>query len=631
MDAVISIGGQSLIDGLLRILGPALEPLRAPLPIALPGVTNGFLTIRTIRAARPSSQPSTMELELALDLRGDVLFVANVANNVLSFSGALTLGATQNAGTIRDPQRTAALQGLTGSPTATLQMPATNMPLDLNQMQGTIQVPPAGTTLPSIPFPAVVPVPVVFTPRPLTARVFFTPIVNGQSLFGNVADITAATAFGVEFDFGTPTVNAIVLGATFIADLQASLSSALSVIGNQLALSVPGLVQATPNVSGVSSALAGAIPAAAQSLLATAFDQLRARTGRLIYPVPGAGASCEVRALPTVAKARLTAAADSSLLLQIGVDRTAIPPTDSFPLFIPTAAIDTGVTIDNGYLRDLLVCLIEKVPHISLPPGPPAITNTATVRGATWGTAAAPVTVALGPISMRGTLALAITGVPAGPGAVPSAKTITLTFTLSQAIGAPLVIGSALDVGLLVTIPIAFDLSKLATLTALRDLGIPAPAVTFGIGGGLTAMLIIFAIVIAAAPLVGPFPVIWPGLAALAFLIGSLPHIVVGIVRGLLLNAVNHLLGGLRLLESPAALPSGIFEAFGPLVPTTMVVDDLVAGGVLQTPTAPWALRPIVTRGLPTVRQPGGLPGGGLGTTLPPPGTTPGFGTTSGG
>lgn len=77
----------------------------------------------------------------------------------------------------------------------------------------------------------------------------------------------------------------------------------------------------------------------------------------------------------------------------------------------------------------------------------------------------------------------------------------------------------------------------------------------------------------------------------------AIPFIVTGIVGGLLATNIGQVLGGLhRALESPAALPPGIFEAFGKLVPTTMVVDDLEAGGVLETPTSPWAVLPLLQK-----------------------------------
>ena len=52
-------------------------------------------------------------------------------------------------------------------------------------------------------------------------------------------------------------------------------------------------------------------------------------------------------------------------------------------------------------------------------------------------------------------------------------------------------------------------------------------------------------------------------------------------------------------LRSPAAIPFGIFEAFGKLVPAKITLDDLVATGTLATPVSPWGLLPLP---LPAIR-----------------------------
>src|SRR5437016_10888627 len=92
MDAVISIGGQSFVDGLLRILNPALQPVRDPLPVPIPGLTNGVLRIRSIQTVLPSAQNGTIELAVEIDLSAELLLVATVNAGVLDLNLLPTFG-----------------------------------------------------------------------------------------------------------------------------------------------------------------------------------------------------------------------------------------------------------------------------------------------------------------------------------------------------------------------------------------------------------------------------------------------------------------------------------------------------------------------------------------------------------
>ena len=83
------------------------------------------------------------------------------------------------------------------------------------------------------------------------------------------------------------------------------------------------------------------------------------------------------------------------------------------------------------------------------------------------------------------------------------------------------------------------------------------------------------AVLIGATAFVGPVPIIAPFLIAGAALVGILPHVVLAMIGRVLFNHIDQVLAPLRLLQSPAAVPPGIFEAFGDLVPTTLVLDDL--------------------------------------------------------
>ena len=164
---------------------------------------------------------------------------------------------------------------------------------------------------------------------------------------------------------------------------------------------------------------------------------------------------------------------------------------------------------------------------------------------------------------------------------------------------------------------IAFDLNNLAALTALRLTAPPVRlAFSFGAGSGLTAWLVVMAVLIGATAFVGPVPIIAPFLIAGAALVGILPHVVLAMIGRVLFNHIDQVLAPLRLLQSPAAVPPGVFEAFGDLVPTTLVLDDLYVAGVLRTPTAPWTVLPLSNRGKPPRPAPGDRP-------RPPPGPTP--------
>lgn len=432
---------------------------------------------------------------------------------------------------------------------------------------------------------------------PITARVFLPLLVNNVlpvQISGSDTLINASTGFGLEFTFQQPHVGVDAFAGTVVTALQTALTAAFNEVAGQLLQGLTALTQPATDLNAVVINLTNAIPAVLQSTLVDAFSGLSARTGRLIYPKPAPGSSCEVSALLTVARAQTTIAPDGSIILQVAFDRSAISTPVAYPAFAPTGAADTGVVLSNTFVRDLLACLMEQFPNLSLPflrgtvNGPP-------VWSATW----PGVTLTVGPLAFTGTMTLAITGTPAGPGATPAPKAITLAFALAAAVGRapvipltgiPLFPGSALTAALTFTLPIAFDLNGLASITALRLTGPAAPTppalTTFavGLGGGLITALTIAAIAIAASPFLGPVPIIWPGLLAIGILVFALPLIVTGILGGLLGNGINQVLGGLhRLLQSAAAIPPGIFEAFGKLVPTTMVVDDLTATGVLQT------------------------------------------------
>ena len=633
MDAVISIGGQSFIDGIVRLLGPALQPLRTPMPIALPGLTNGTLSIRRFEPVLPGSRPGEIELEVEFELAGEVLLLASAAVGNVTLTpgtGDINLGAA--TGTVAQPVRNGTLatspgSGTVGPATAltldalsgTVQLAgAPDAALNLAAIAGTLQF-PAGVGTIALPFPAVVPVAVDLSRGgPLVARVSLAPLVNGGATGGADAPIDITTGFGLDFDFSVANLVPPAPPAAFAATLRTEITQALNAVATQLLNGLPAVAQPVPNLQNIADDLTTALAGAVTSTLTDAFTGLKARTGRLIFPTPGAGSSCDVRALPTAGKTRLAVAADGSIVLQVGFDRLPIAATDTFSAFTPTGIVDTGVAVSNFFVRDLLACLLERAPNLTLLSGAPALVNTPPAVTATWPA----VTLTLGPFAFSGSLVLTIAGTPGAPGPA-SPKAVRLDFALADTFSWGIV-GQVLSVSFGIRLPIAFDLNNLAALTALRLTARPVRlAFSFGAGSGLTAWLVVMAVLIGATAFVGPVPIIAPFLIAGAALVGILPHVVLAMIGRVLFNHIDQVLAPLRLLQSPAAVPSGIFEAFGDLVATTLVLDDLYGSGVLRTPTTPWTVLPLSNRGKPPRPAPGDRPRPQPGTTPVPP-TAPG-------
>jgi hypothetical protein len=700
MDAVISIGGQSFVDGLVRILGPGIQALRSPMPIALPGLGNGLATIRSIRSKFPGGG-GTIAFELEIDLTAEVLLVASVAAETINLTpgtGSFTIPATPSVATLVEQARSAALSldpitsavngTVTGAPaaitgtipseplsltgpvagapvtltgtipaaalnltetipdapvtlnlslngvTGSVNLPSALLPIDLNQIVGTIQL-PGGTGNLALPLPAVVPVAVNFTQdAPITARVFLPPFINNSAVGGADVHIDASSGFGLEFSVGQPTVQVDPIPAAVVTVLQTALKNAFNTLTTQLGVSA--LTQPGTNFPTVVTDIAAALPAAATATLTDAFAGLRARTGRLIYPPPPPGSPFEISLRPADCRARLTVGPGGSPILQVGFDRASIPPGTPFPPApvgpVGILTIDTGVNLTNGFVLGLLASIIEKFPNLSLPT-PAVLATAAPPLTATWTGA----TLTVGPLAFTGTLTLTIAGTPSGTG-TPTPKTVTLAFgpvtvplpvtvpaiPIATIFGftpfsfGPILVIPTVTAGF--TAPISFDLNGVASITGLRPTAAVTPTFALGLAPLIAALRIAavpFALFLffaglgvgfllgsgiggilggIAGALVG---VIAGAVVALVFLavtalVTAVVLLVGGIVSDLLGGSLGQVLGGLHsLLESPAALPPGIFEAFGEFVQTTMVVDDLTALGNLRTPTSPWAVLPL--------------------------------------
>lgn len=583
MDAVISIGSQSFLDGLLRILGPALDSIRGPIPIAIPGLTNSLLHIRDIVPILPGSSRGQIELRVQIELSGEVLLVASVAAGTVSLGfGTGDIHLDPATGTVDQPVRNGTLNinAVTGDvgptpldldpATGTLSLPAiAAAPLNIGAIVGTLTLPAAAGDL-ALPLPAVVAVPIDLTRGSrITATVQLAVTINGAAVDTEVP-IGMTSGFGLAFAVNAASVAVPALSTPFTDAIQAALSLAIARIVTQL-IGTASIGQPTRDLPAVAMNLAAGIPGVLNATLTDLFTGLVARTGRLMFASPGAGASCDVRALPTDAKARLTIATDGSLILQVGFDRMAIAAGDPFPAFTPSTTLDANVTISNAFLRDLLCCLLEKLPNLALPPGSPSIVTSGTSNCCRW----TGITLNLGVLALRGNLDACIDGAAGAP------KTLSLNFDLSQTVTAPIV-GEAVVVRIRFTLPIAVDLNDLTALTALRLSAAPAVP-TFGVlaGRGLTTWL---------AGL-GVASFLLPGLG---ILIAIAPHVILGIAGGFLRNTLELVLSQARLLQSPPAIPFGVLDAFGKFVPAAVTIDDLSSPGVLDTPSSPWAVLPLV-------------------------------------
>src|SRR5207248_9632955 len=140
----------SFVDGLVRILGPGLQALRAPMPVALPGLSNAVLSIRSIKSVIPSAQSGTIELDLEIDLTAEVLLVASVAADTVNLTlgnGTVTLPAS--SGSLAEPLRSGALATNpgTGTETGTIAGVATTLNLALNSLSGSVTLPAATAPL----------------------------------------------------------------------------------------------------------------------------------------------------------------------------------------------------------------------------------------------------------------------------------------------------------------------------------------------------------------------------------------------------------------------------------------------------------------------------------------------------
>lgn len=588
-DTVISIGGQSLVDGVWRLLGPALEGLSNPLPLALPGFSNAAMRIKRIIPVFPGRLRPTgaLDVEVAVELTAEALLNVNVsAGNFTISLGPQDLHLTNLTGTIDLPAQTGTLLNLLGTQTGTLNLPASTPTLTNGDFTSALSL-----NLPRIPLPAVVPIAINLThpAPPVDAAGNLTPsapLVVRAALRLTVTGIDATTRFGLLIDVSDVSVDPITLVPALAANLTTTLQTAVNQIVQQIG--IPPAITQSPIAVATVSAMLMPLGDLVRSALADALTTLLGETGRLVYPPAATGASCDVRVLPTSADAQLTVnAADGTYVLQLGFGRPGSTDIAMFPTFMPTGIADTTVNVGNMFLLELLCCLVQRLPAFTLPVA--AVPSTTDVRDEnqdhdpvkdkdyfhTMCCNFTSATIDLGPIALNGGLSVCIDGAPGNP------KTFTLVGHFAQTTSFP----ALADVTVDFTLPLTFDLDDLASLANLSVVGTPTVSVIVR-----PSVLLITALAIGGILLIGPAV----GVVAIFLLVGTC-----AMVEVLLNNAVRTVLRAASLLRSPLSIPPGVFEAFGKLVPVTVSVDDLTAHSVLQTPTSPWALLPRIGLGRP--------------------------------
>jgi hypothetical protein len=612
-DAAISIGGRSLLDGVMRLLQPALRVLDSALPLDVAGMPGTLLSIRSVTPSLletpADADPSLgLRLEIVADALGSVPIVAQVSAGTLDLglgTGTVTLPATGlpitipaatggslglpalsgalTPGTITD--QTLAIDPMTGTltlpaATGTIALPAgtgnvtggrvTGQTLNTAAATGSLGLPALSGTLAmpeiigqvsltdptspiDLPIPAIVPVPLRARRLAITVDLSLIPDEHVDEL----------SAFGLLLRAATPTVT-VPLPAVepLAADLEARLTAFLG------SLPVPEV-----NLTTIATAIATAVQTAVTDTLTDTLSDLVARTGRLVQPTPDPASRCEIALLATVAHARIILDNDVTRLpvLQLGFAREDPPEEPEWPEFNPTAVVDVQVDIANAFLLDLLCCLLRKVPALSIHNG--------TARRIVRDDADPPeecchfdaVTLNLWPLMLEGNFDICLVG------NADSEKTIELRGTFR--------VDNLVDAELGVTATLGLDLSPKAALTGLRDIsgaGLSVEPVMIELDDATEAAFVA-ALGSAALGTFIPF----------ALTVAGLIEAIEGFVQGQVRSLISTILDPVRQLESPVAIPGGVFEAFGDLIPVSVTVDDLTSFGVLQTPTAPWTLGPV--------------------------------------
>jgi hypothetical protein len=583
-DAVLSIGSQSLLDAILRLVGPQLDALRTPLPIAIPGLSGGLLSIRKIEpvlvrtSGVPSGAPTRLDLRLSFEVAGHVLPTLLVPAGSLSVPlPAGTVAVPDMSGVLAWPKQVAdvALDPIVGSVGGAIPAPVT-----LPQNAGTVTIPKADVPLALSPAkdgglnfngPITLPLPVAaVTPIDInlsdglpsgdlfTVTIAFDVDVNRE--------LDQANGFGLVFNLVCRSVSDVDPPSNFAMRLFLKLGSELinsfDALGLPLSFPQVGLTQVAAAANQISSGLRSSV----SETLERAFAEIVGRTGRLVGPQNATNASCEIVSLAEHGRARLFVAPDGALALQLGFSHAAPAAPHSFPEFAPSGQLDVALNVDNAFLIQILGCVLEKLPNIAMSGGPrPEVKGVETWYS--WD-----VVVNLGVVALKGTMALILRN-------ENGTKSLNIAFDLTQAIRIDGIVGDAITIHVAFWVPLALDLNDLTSLVGLRT-GMPQD-VTTTVTLSWTAKA-----ALAALGLV-------MGTPGLAICVGLVPTWIIAIAEHLLANTVDLVLTPLKALQSPAVIPAGALEAFGRLVPAELTLDDLVVRGVLRTPTNPVSASPL--------------------------------------
>ncbi|THD37249.1 MAG: hypothetical protein E7773_04225 [Sphingomonas sp.] len=604
-DVVVTIGGQSFVDGLWRIFGPALERLQAPLPIALPGFANARMRITNLIPEFPGTVPTDgLEIVATIELTAEALI------HVLTRSDGVQIALGPQP--VELPAQTGSLTNIVFS--GPLNIGTGAGALNLPPLSGTLGL-PATLDVPGIPLPAVAPVPLDLTPN--------MPLIMSSIARLSVSSPTITTRPGLMFVTGPvgvlpPTLIDPNLAATLLPKLQ----SAVDVLIGQLALPV----QVPIDIAMVDTLIAP-IAGVVRGALDEALTLLVAETGRVIFPAHDGTTSCDVGALPSSAHATLTASAANGYNLQVAFLRPG--STGTIETQVPNPNVGTTgchVLIGNAFVLDLLVCLVEQLPAFVLPKkGVIQTTPHHDVRDQPHRNCVnfTGVTASFGAFALGGGPTDGISVCIDGQD--NEAKTFSLVGKFVQDIPNPVpflnsAVSSILKLSAEFVLPVTFDLDDVAALSNLRVIedkdplfvdasvspswALIAAILVFGALSGVLAFLFASAAIV---------------IVVLDLLVVMAIYLVCGVLSYFLSNAVPTVLAGASLVKSPVAVPPGVFEAFGKLSPVTVKVDDLTSFGVLHTPVSPWALLPRI--GVPRRKQIDGGDGGSgpITTTNVPP------------
>ena len=612
-DSVVSIGGQSFVDGIWRVLQPALEGLSNPIPVALPGFSNARMRVTQVIPEFPSPPgPPGLKVRLHVEVVGEVLLhvIGSAATGVDILLGAQSFSLTSLTGDLDIPVQNGTLSNIAfptsainlGTGTGAVQMPAATATLANVAGAGTLAL-PNQLSVPPVPVPSVVPVPVDLTPS--------QPMEFPATLELTVTGPNPLTRNGLLFRVSNVTMGPLVnVDPNLAASVELALNQALAKIAAPLGMTLPAAL-----APGVVATLLTDVPAQISAALDDALTRLAAETGRLLFPPPGTGASCDVRFLPTSADASLVWSTDS-YLLQVAFKRAGSTDITTLPSFTPASLIDVNVLVGNSFVLSLMCCLVERLPAFSLPS--PSATSTVDVA------------------NNPHTLCCNFTGVTANfagfaigggglsvciDGPVDGSKTLSLVGRFNQNVPNVIPIVSAIipniaAVSIDFTLPLGFDLDDASSIANLRVSGAPTVAVAVTPSASIALLLIVVMALIALVSFAVGGGLIGAILAGISLLLGPVAAAIVilllyfacGAANYLLDNATRTLLSGASLVRSPIAVPPGMFEAFGRFSPVTVEIDDLEASGVLHTPTSPWALLPRIGRLRRVIDQPFDFP-----------------------